>query len=208
AFLPLLVLVAGQSLPIPIPESTSIHLHVAKGGHWTIKEVVTLRFRSADQIDDFDEISELLEALQEDFKSKKAVCDGQVTAAGENRYTFVVTCKGDDVVELLEMLEEYLGLERCAFSWDRTCLRIGGFPPKNEPSLFGAIVGAIVSSMIFGDAKVECKEEFVLTTDGRFVAENLPSKIDDDGRRLVLDLANLYAFPEQERTMRIEGLEE
>ncbi len=210
AFLPALILVSGQLFPrVPVTDAETFHVHVAKGGHWTCKHELTCHLRTADEADTTKAFEEIFDGIRDLWESEyNAEWDCQVKVTDEKRGTIVFTGKGDDVVELLELLRDVLGLERCAFSWDRSCLQIGGFSPRTDPSAVGSLIGAIASAVLFGDAQADCKAEMVLTTDGRFIAEHLPAKIDEDGCRLVLDLANENESPEQERTLRIEGLEE
>ncbi|HUY89375.1 MAG TPA: hypothetical protein VMV10_11620 [Pirellulales bacterium] len=206
-----LVLAPGQLLKgVPIAESSTMRLHVGKQGRWTMTFEESAHTRlGGDDAATIKLAKKIGEEMSEEFSHGLASAEftSEVKVVGENPATVVVTVtgKGDDPADLLQWLRLILGCERCAFSWNRERFEISGFPPKPQTSLVGSVLGVIISGVVFDP---HYKAETVLTTDGRFVVDHLPCKIEDDGRRLVLDVSKLADSPEQERSLRIEGLGE
>jgi hypothetical protein len=131
----------------------------------------------------------------------------EVKVKGDNPDSIVqtVTGKGNDPADLLQLLRGQLQLGRCTFSWDRKRFEISGFPPRPQGSLASVVLAVVVAGAV---CDPHYKNEIVLTTDGRFIVDHMPCEIEADGRRLVLDVSKLDESPEQERSLKIEGLGE
>lgn len=207
-----LVLAPGQLFKdLPVMESSVMRLHVGKRGCWTMAmetkahtrtggdDIATKEFFEESGEQTCEELSRIFAAV--DFSS-------EVKVMGENPATIVqtVTGKGDDPADLLQLLRVQLYLERCTFSWNRECFEVSGFPPKPpETGIVGALLGAMITAV---SSEPGYRDQIVLTTDGRFVVDHMPCEIEDEGRRLILDISRFYESPEQKRTLRIEGLGE
>lgn len=209
-----LVLAPGQLFKdIPVFESSAMRLHVGKQGSWTTTIEMKARSRSGDDAKTKEFFDEMSEGLIEEFSGGLTSVEFQseVKVVGQNPTTIMmtVTGKGDDTIELLLWLRGHLGMERSTFSWDGKTLQLKGFPPKPPETSAGALLlGAVVSAVLSNGFAPDYSGELVLTTDGRFVVDHLPFAVEDDGRRLVLDVSKFDESPEQECSLRIEGLGE
>ncbi|HEV3342409.1 MAG TPA: hypothetical protein VG125_18710 [Pirellulales bacterium] len=197
SFLASLAVMGGLFVPWPV--STDYHLHIAKGGHWTLKVKGQCRLLFGEGGDEGKrQLKEILKEVREELKAE---FDGDLEYhakfTGEREIELFCSCESDDVCDLIKALRACVGEDRSTFSWDGNCLTVTGAPHRSEHTFISDFLSAILS---------QGSGEFVLTTDGNIAVAEVPGKLDENRQRLVLDPVELLKANANQRTLKIEGL--
>lgn len=188
--------------PVPVPESEAIHLHIGKSGEWRLTHEASFRLRNVKKGTNRVELLDTFrDMMVEMYKSRNNVVECDVKMTGDNTGRLSLEAEGDDITDAAALVRDLLGFENCAFSWDRNTLQIDGFLETKEAGLIDAVVSAV---FIGGMAKY--RADVVLTTDGRFVCEHIPGKLDDDGRRVTVDFSTAAGDGATQRRLRVENI--
>lgn len=212
AFLPASVFVIGYSISLlPVIDSQSVHLHVAKQGRWmlSIEEKGHLRNgNDADTQKAFElRRDDIVSWVESRLELKKRDFECQANLTGERQGMIVLIAEGDDS-QLFSVLDDsVLEFNRYTGNWDGNCLSMRGFPQQEaKRGSLEAMLEELFSVVFFGGPSPE--KEIVLTTDGCFGVEQIPCEIEDDGQKLVLDVSKLSESPNKIRELSIFDLGE
>lgn len=210
--LPAWVFVIGYSFSLlPVIESHSLHLHVAKQGRWTLSIEEKGHLRNGNDADTQkafeirrDDIVSWVESRLE-LKKRDFACQAKLT--GERQGMVVLIAKGDDS-QLFGVLEDsVLEFNRYIGNWDGNCFSMRGFPLRRaKQGTLDAMFEELICAVVRGGPRP--KTELILTTDGCFGVERIPCRIENDGRKLVLDASRLAESPNKIRELIIDDLGE
>lgn len=192
--------VAG-GLFLPLPRMMDCHVHVAKGGHWTMKVKYDCQLLFGDGPGEGDQqLEDYVKEMQEEAETEfgwTSHAEIRAKFTGEREIEMLLSCESDDVCDLIRLLRDVVGEEKASFSWDGNCLMLKGTQRKIEENFVSRFLSALLGC---GSA------EMVLTADGTISVAELPGQLDENHQRFVMDPAGDANANAHMRTLKIDGL--